>query len=169
MLKRYLSMLGAALCLIGHSSLAATEAGPTSTPGVAPSSQTQRACHSIAGVQFSRLIWDADSGCPVNDGKTLATAGMLCPIVSGRSYGLDAGASLGTVVGSRLFADPEAVAALNLGVNYDGLVTVGLAPHWLTARSLGDPASYGLGFFASFTFEAWAKAITDTVAKDAAK
>ena len=112
-------------------------------------------CYGIAGVQFNRYVWDADQGKPVSDGQALASAGMLCEVIAGKIYSLDAGASLGTVINSSMFADNRSTAAINLGIDYDDLVTLGLAPHFILGESWTDPDSFGVGVFASFRVNSW--------------
>jgi len=127
----------------------------------AASGDSPTACHGIAGAQFNRYIWDAASGNLRQDGVALASVGVLCGVLRGDVYALELGGSAGMVVDSAMFENNRATLGVNIGIDYDGLVSVGLAPHWVTREPISESTSYGVGAFVAFRLGAW----TDSIAR----
>lgn len=110
-------------------------------------------CYGIGGLQLNRYI--VQNGKIQGDGKIMAAVGYLCPVLTGQVFSLDIGGSVGAVMDSAIFQGESTSLGLNIGLDYDGLVTGGLAPHWVIGQSPNSWEGYGVGAFISFRLESW--------------
>ena len=107
-------------------------------------------CFGLAGALLNR--YQASPSGLTRDGTVTASAGAACQMVTGKTWGIDAGAFGGSVIADVAHPLTRPVVGAYVAIDYAEAVSVGLAPHWETGQPFNLASSWAVGLMVTTRF-----------------